>query len=266
MKAVTGRENYLSLAMGAISLLLAGVLLWEWEQGNRLGRELANMRKMPLAAVPAPKILPEFNLPNAETGFPELLARPIFSVSRRASATASQGVAGAMQRGQFVLVGVLITPNQRSALLRSVESNKTETVAMGAQIGGLTLGEVAPDKVVLRLGAESEELTLKVQVGAPPAPTPGGQGQGQGGQAPAAPASAPVPASPPAATPPAVVRPAVVRPTTPLPPPKPTPSVPRELSAEERAVAEKQYKAMIEDRVKKGLPLPTTPPPWANGK
>lgn len=262
MKAAMGKENYFSLVMASVSVLLVGVLLWEWEQGSRLGRDLAKMRKMPVAVVPAPKILPEFDLPDAETGFPELLSRPIFSVSRRPSASANQGVAGAMKRGQFVLVGVLITPNQHSALLRDVETNKTETVAMGAQIRGLTLGEVEANKVVLRLGAESEELTLKVQAGPPQPPAPGGQGQ-----AALVPAAASASAPPPAATSAVVLPRAPARPAaTPLPAPKPTPTVPRELSPEERALAEKQYKAMIDDRVKKGLPLPTTPPPWATGK
>jgi hypothetical protein len=203
MKAAMGKKNYLALAMASLSLLLAGVLLWEWEQGSRLGRALTKIRKMPVAAVPAVKILPEFNLPDAEAGFPELLARPIFVASRRPMASVSQGVAGAMKKGQFALVGVVITPSQHSALLRDVESNKTETVAMGAQIRGLTLGEVEAGKVVLRMGAEIEELVLKVQVGAksPPSPTP----PPVRGDAPESARPAPS-SSPPSPTPPQPVR------------------------------------------------------------
>lgn len=250
MKAARGKENYFSLVMASVSLLLVGVLLWEWEQGSRLGRDLAKMRKMPVAVVPAPKILPEFDLPDAETGFPELLSRPIFSVSRRPSASANQGVAGAMKRGQFVLVGVLITPNQHSALLRDVETNKTETVAMGAQIRGLTLGEVEPNKVVLRLGAESEELTLKVQAGPPQPPAPGGQGQ-------AVPAAAPAPVSPPVTTPPGATRSTATRPAAaPLPVPKPPPAGPKQEAdlSQELAREARLLDAENQQRAKQALP------------
>lgn len=164
MKAVIGRERYLALALGAISLILLSVLLWEWEQGKTLERDLLKMRKLPVTAVPPQKILPEFSLPDKETGFPELLSRPVFSVSRRPSGSANKD-AGAMKKGQFALVGVLISPGQRSALLRDVVTNKTETVALIGVVRGLTLGDVKADRVVLRQGAESEELMLNVQTG-----------------------------------------------------------------------------------------------------
>ena len=163
MKAVFATGKYLAFVLGAAALALAGVLLWEWEQGLNLERELSKMRKLPVTPVPAQKILPEFTLPDAKTGFPELLSRPMFSTSRRSTATG--GPAGAMKKGQFVLVGVLITPQQRSALLRDVATNKTETVALVGVLRGLTLGEVQEDRVVLRQGAESEELLLNVQTG-----------------------------------------------------------------------------------------------------
>ena len=51
----------------------------------------------------------------------------------------------------------------RSALLRDVQTNKTEVVALVGVIRGITLGEVEPSRVVLRQGAESEELALNVQ-------------------------------------------------------------------------------------------------------
>ncbi len=164
MKAVIGRERYLALALAAISLILLSVLLWEWEQGKNLERDLLKMRKLPVTAVPPQKILPEFSLPDKETGFPELLSRPVFSVSRRPSGSANKD-AGAMKKGQFALVGVLISPGQKSALLRDVVTNKTETVALIGVVRGLTLGDVKADRVILRQGAESEELMLNVQTG-----------------------------------------------------------------------------------------------------
>ena len=168
MKAATGREKYFLLAMACLSLLLAGVLLWEWERGMNLQRELLKLRKMPVTAVPPQKILPEFSLPDPVTGFPELLARPVLSTSRRAFAAAAPEDAGAMKKGQFVLVGVLISPGQRSALLRDVATGKTETVAQVGVVRGMTVGQVLPGRVVLRQGEESEELLLNVLTGPKP--------------------------------------------------------------------------------------------------
>ena len=168
MKAAISREKYFLLAMAGLSLLLAGILLWEWERAMDLQRDLLQLRKMPITAVPPQKILPEFNLPDPETGFPELLARPIFSTSRRAFVAAAPEDAGAMKKGQFVLVGVLISPRQRSALLRDVATGKTVTVAQVGVVRGMTVGEVMPGRVVLRQGEESEELLLNVLTSAKP--------------------------------------------------------------------------------------------------
>ena len=225
MKAPMARDKYLALALAAASLLLLGVLAWEWEQGKTLERELLTLRKLPVTAVPPQKILPEFSLPDKEAGFPELLSRPIFSLSRRASGNAGKD-AGSMKKGQFVLVGVLITPNQRSALLRDVVSNKTETVPLVGSVRGLTLGEVQADRITLRQGAESEELMLNVQTGPKPpaaarnpaAPAPGLVSPAA--MPPAAAASVAVPAKPAASAPaPSASAASAAKPVAVLPPP-----------------------------------------------
>lgn len=185
MNAVIPREKALAIALALLALLLAGVLFWEWTQGLQLQQQLTKMRTIPVTAVPAQTILPEFKLPEAEAGFPELLSRNLFAGSRRSAAAAGKGGSGAMKKGQFVLVGVLITPQQRSALLRDIQTNKTETVALVGVVRGITLGQVEPTRVVLRQGAETEELILNVQAGPRPATPPQAQG---------------VPAAPPAAT------------------------------------------------------------------
>ena len=165
MRAAVRREKYLAIALAFAALLLAGLLFWEWERGLALERDLLKLRNVPATPAKAQKILPEFNLPAADSGFPELIPRSIFSTSRRSSAPATKGGARAMKKGQFVLVGVLITPRQKSALLRDVQTNKTEVMASSAVVRGMTLGEVEPSRVVLHQGAESEELVLNVQTG-----------------------------------------------------------------------------------------------------
>ena len=254
MKAATGREKYFLLAMAGLSLLLAGVLLWEWERGMGLQRDLLKLRKMPVTAVPPQKILPEFSLPDPETGFPELLARPIFSTSRRTFVAAAPEDAGAMKKGQFVLVGVLISPRQRSALLRDVATGKTETVAQVGVVRGMTVGQVMPGRVVLRQGEESEELLLNVLTG------------------PKLPQRAQV-----ASTPAAVASPARVAsapgpiagsggPTSAAPAkPDSPPPASRPQTAQELIQAERQQQAALE-QMKKQLPSASTTTPSAAPK
>ncbi len=165
MKTAKERMKYLTVALMCMVVLLAGVLYWEWNQGMQLEQELGKMRKIPATPISIKAILPEFSLPEAESGFPELVSRSLFSVNRRSSASASKGGRSAMKKGQFVLVGVLVTPAQKSALLRDVQTNKTEPVAQNAVVRGLTLGVVEPTRVVLRQGVETEELILNVQIG-----------------------------------------------------------------------------------------------------
>lgn len=190
-KVAMPKEKALAIVLALSALVLVGVLFWEWTQGLQLQQQLSKLRTIPVTPVPEQKILPEFSLPEAEAGFPELLSRNLFAGNRRSAASAGKGGRGAMKKGQFVLVGVLITPRQRSALLRDVQTNKTETVALVGVVRGITLGEVEPTRVVLRQGAESEELILNVQAG-PKLPAPA---QGQPG-VPPAPAVAAVPQPP----------------------------------------------------------------------
>ena len=205
MKAAVGRERYLTLALVLGALLLAGVLLWEWNQGMLLKRELLKMRNIPVLPAKPLNILPEFVLPAEEAGFPELVSRSMFSVNRRSSAVAGNGGVAAMKKGQFVLVGVFISPQRSSAQLRDVQTNKAETVALNGVVRGMTVGEVGPSRVVLRQGAETEELILNVQTGpkgavvARPAAPPVAAPAAPPVAAPAAPAAVPVASAPVAA-------------------------------------------------------------------
>nr|WP_295772481.1 hypothetical protein [Rhodoferax sp.] len=195
MKATMEPGRALSIVLALCVLMLSGLLFWEWDQGLGLERELLKMRKIPATAVPAQKVLPEFKLPDAESGFPELVPRSLFAGNRRSMTAARKGGQSVMKKGQFMLVGVLITPKQRSALLRDVQTNKTETVALVGVVRGMTLGEVESSRVVLRQGAETEELALNVQTG----PKPPNVAQAQ------AMAIPPPPTAPPASAPSAPV-------------------------------------------------------------
>jgi hypothetical protein len=170
MKTVIPQEKKIAATLGLLALLIAGVLYWEWQQGMQLRQELLTMRNIPVTGVPDQKVLPEFNLPPAEAGFPEINARSLFAPNRRPPAPVKVADA-AMKKGQFILVGVLITPQQHSALLRDVVTNKTQVVALQGVVRGITVDEVEPTRVVLRQGDETEEVMLNVQTGGKRAPS-----------------------------------------------------------------------------------------------
>jgi hypothetical protein len=215
---------WLEVALLVLASGLGALLWWEWQQGVEFERTLARWKKLPATPVPPLAVLPEFSLPDATSGFPELLARPIFQPSRRPSIELRQVGPSAMKRGQFVLVGVVISPTQSVALLRDKDSGATQAVVVGAQIRGLTLAEVFADRAILRLGAETEEIPLTLQRGAggqPAAPASGSSSvsavSGSGAAAPApASASAPAPAPQP-------VIEGTIPPTFPVPPTPPNP-------------------------------------------
>ena len=249
MKTLAGREKYFLLTMVGLGMLLAGVLLWEWERGMALERSLLALRKMPVTAVPPQKVLPEFMLPDLQTGFPELLARPVFSPNRRAYATAGQAEAEMMKKGQFVLVGVLLSPRQQSALLRDIKTGKTETVAKAGTIRSMVVGDIQANRVVLRQGDESEELLLNVQTGPKVVPP-------QRTMVAPLDTSVPPPRMPASgAVPPGVAPPAML-----------PASAPRPLTAPELIQREKQQQIATEAAKKQGPSVPAGLPPAAGPK
>lgn len=209
MKSWTEGVKIPSLVLVLLAVALSGVLYWEWEQGRALEQSLLQLRKVPATPANTVGVLPEFALPEAEAGFPELVSRSLFTAGRRGTGSAARGGRSAMKKGQFVLVGVMITPRLNSALLRDVQTNRTETVAQGGEVRGMTLGEVTSTRVVLRQGAEVEELPLNVQMGPK-------------GPAAAQPATLPPAASPavvPSSAPPTSARPASAPASAAVPPP-----------------------------------------------
>jgi len=239
------------LVLFALSLLLAGVLWWEWEKGMELRAELLKLRMLPVTPIAPQKVLAEFSLPDMETGFSELLARPIFSVNRRPYTTAAPTDAGAMKKGQFVLVGVIVSPGQRSALLRDAITGKTERIAQSGVARGMTLNQVLPGRVVLRQGDETEELLLNAQTG------PRTAQPSQVAVPPAVPvattgASAP---RPPASAAPTATTAGVPSATMPG-----VPAVPGPSTAPELILAEKQRQTALEQAKRQLQTVPPAPP------
>lgn len=153
------------LVLGCVICLLAIAFQTNWGREWRRDATLPAMRPAKAAVAP---MLPEFRLAALDAGFPESASRPLFMPNRRPVPSAAS--APTMKRGQFLLVGTSRTKEfGDSAMLKDVASNKTTVVKLGATIRDMTLESVGPDRAVLKLGDETEELVMKAQ---PKAATP----------------------------------------------------------------------------------------------
>ena len=153
------------------------------------------------------RLAPDYPLPGPGPDLGETTTRPLFTASRRGLPGAVQTGSersGALPRGRYTLAGVSISPGKRVALLRDAATNKTVRVEQGKETGGILVESVTPTKVVLKLGAEREEIALRIALApkvaevAPPKPDrPAGRGRS------VAPGAAPALNLPLAPTPPA---------------------------------------------------------------
>lgn len=183
MKLALSRAHLPAALWGGACIGLAlviGSLELDW--GRQLHVPLPVLRKPVAKPVQAP-LLPEFALPPLEQGYPETVNRPLFVVTRRPAPpppppTQPKPV---MQKGQFILLGVIIAKDVSVALLKEKSSGKTYRIKKGNDINGITLDKVEAEKVTLTQWDDTEDLILKIQPMPKPAP---------------APAPAPVPARP----------------------------------------------------------------------
>lgn len=173
MKIALSRAHLPAVLWGSACIGLALVIGgMELDWGSQLHAPLPIPHK-PVDTPVQSRLLPEFILPPLEQGYSETINRPLFVVNRRA-APKPAAPKPAMQKGQFVLLGVIIVKDSSIALLKEKGSGKTYRVAKGKQINGITLEKVEAEKVTLIQSDDSEELTLKIQpmVKLPQAPDP----------------------------------------------------------------------------------------------
>jgi hypothetical protein len=227
--------------VAAVLLLAIGI---ETGFGTRLRNELPP-EPTKAAAPPDAKLLPPLALVSPEQAYPETTARPLFVPTRR-PAPVETVAKSSFERGQYVLQGVIVVGDQRTALLKEKTSGRIHRVDKGKDLNGVTVEAVEPTKVTLAMGGERETLNLTVQkaaaAGTPGAPVAAHGDGGPFANAPAHPAAgtaaaAPVPAhSPPVTVPPASNR---IPQATPYQVPTPQaagqPMTPEELLARRRA-------------------------------
>jgi hypothetical protein len=98
-----------------------------------------------------------FVLPPAST-FSEVVARPLFSDTRRPSAFAA---AAADAHPAFVLVGTVLSSQARDALIRHGQPARVDHVAEGQTIDGWTVDSIQADRVIFTNAGARLEVSAK---------------------------------------------------------------------------------------------------------
>lgn len=182
---------------GLAYFALAGAIGLELDWGRRIHPSLPVQTPTPAARADY-LIQSEFALLPLEQGFAETTGRPAFTPVRRPPPPPAPPKP-AMQKGQFILLGALITKDKSIALLRDVVTGKATRVEQGKEIKGITVSNIYPEKVTLTQYDDTEELVLKIQMQTrqPAAPKPLATPTAAPTQANPQPASQPVASAPP---------------------------------------------------------------------
>lgn len=109
---------------------------------------------------------PERFAPPPLATFAVVNARPIFSPERAPIEPAAVASAsGSAPLSKAVLVGVIMDPLNRLALIKIAASSLADAYGLGATIEGWKVWEIDADKVVLRSGAAQQEIRLDADLG-----------------------------------------------------------------------------------------------------
>lgn len=155
----------LRLLMAALCTLL-GATLWleieTWTSGPLLPRPIlaGQVAQKPQEAEPGLALAPE-------GAFSEITARPLFSASRRPPRVAARAPSAP---ADLLLIGVVTSADDRSALISHGRPAKIERVAPGQELDGWTVQDVLLDRVVLV--HQSDSVELKAKDGPPPRGAP----------------------------------------------------------------------------------------------
>ena len=109
----------------------------------------------PGKAAPAPKLAVPAVTP--VSAFSETLARPLFHASRKPAPRIDTPApeAPSVESPNLKLVGVVIVPEGRSALVRLPKSKELVEVLVGERIEGWRLDSIETDRIVLKSGKAS---------------------------------------------------------------------------------------------------------------
>lgn len=154
MATWTRRRDWLRVAMAAASVGMLVVI------GTELASSGAGIAASAMAELGPKSIGRETQLSFAMpplSAFSETVDRPLFSRTRRPAAHA-----GALPASSsFKLVAIVISAQDRHALLGFGQPRKIMRVAEEEDIGGWTVEAILPDKIIVRHADAREEVSAK---------------------------------------------------------------------------------------------------------
>jgi len=115
------------------------------------------------AAAPEAKLLPPMVAVSPEQAYAETAARPLWTPTRRPAPPDNTAARPAFTRGQFVLQGVIVVGDERTALLKEKATGKIHRLESGKEVNGITVEAIQPTEVTLAMGGEKEKVALVVQ-------------------------------------------------------------------------------------------------------
>lgn len=145
-----------------LSLLLIAALAfigWETDWGRALRGEAPDPTTR--VATLDTNVLPPFQLPSLDANYKETIERPLFLSARRPAPPSNATSQVAMKKGQFKLSGTTVSAGISVAYLVETATNKTHRVNLGSAINGIMVERVEANRVVMKQGDETEELTLR---------------------------------------------------------------------------------------------------------
>jgi hypothetical protein len=142
------------------------LLAWQTDWGRAFARE-PSADAPPAPAPLSIALLPEYQPQATPDKNKDAVERTLFNPTRRPApqVAAMAGAAPKLQRGQFALSGTIVVEGKTTAFLKETNGGKPRRVTQGEVINGMTVASIAPDRVKLSLGDETEELVLKVAAG-----------------------------------------------------------------------------------------------------
>lgn len=158
-----GRASISALLL-ALALLCAGLggLVYVQLQGLSASPSPASASGA-AAELPEPQPLPEVEMP-AKQEFSAIVERPLFSPSRR-PAEGGETAAAPAQALEIALTGVIISEDERIALLRPQGRQRTLRLRQGDTYEGWTVADIREHSVTFRRDGSETEVELKFEEG-----------------------------------------------------------------------------------------------------
>lgn len=146
--------------------LFLGIFLYLQASSDRSGPTTIGIAAVKPAKIPALPAAETFSMPPIED-FGETLDRPLFSKIRRPPAPAPDAPAQEPEKKQKVkvrLAGVIISPEERVALVQEPRAREITRLRVGQEIEGWVLESILADRIVLRFGEVREEVKIAGEV------------------------------------------------------------------------------------------------------